>query len=524
MDAPDLSRNDPEKRTKFSERFRLGACTFSMKTQELLDASGNAVHLRSQSAEVLAYLLRQHGGIVSKADLFRTVWAGAHVTDDSLVQCISDIRRALKDDKRQIIQTLPKKGYRAFATPLPNGPELEAPPLPSRPSIAVLPFDDYSVGEDESFLSDAIAEGVIGELSRFSELFVIARNSSFEFRDMPANVARISKLLGVRYLLEGTQRKDGNRLRVTVRLIDAIEGHNLWSEVFTRDLADLFTVQDEIVRAVVATVAQKVIGVEGRKANRSDVSKLTALLHHLKARLDLIQFTPDGNQRAREANLASIRAEPTQPFGYAGLAFVHINGYRWGWTDLPRATALEEARRAARKAMELAPDYYDGHAAMAYVHLEQDDLDRAIARARHVLTLNPNDTSGMCDLAEFLGYDGQIEEAQHLLRRAMRLDPLHPDWFRWNLAWLQWLGGEFASAAQTMNAMSEIPPMAFRVLAVIEMDLGQPERARRAIARLLEWEPDYSLAKARRYYRGKFRNLGDLERMMTGLRKAGLPS
>lgn len=517
-----MSRNDPEKTTKSPEAFRLGEFTFLSKTNELLNAADNIVHLRSQSTDVLSYLIDCRGEVVAKSDLFEKVWAETFVTDDSLVQCISDIRRALNDRDHTIIQTLPKRGYKVDAVPITTDPAALNLSLPTQPSIAVLAFEDYSTGDDRDCLSDAIAEGVISELSRFPELFVIARNSSFSFRQKPTDVRKISQALGVRYLLEGSQQKNGDRLRVTVQLIDAVEGHHLWSDACERDLSDLFLVQHDIVRRVVASVAQKVISFEGTKASKSENSKLTALLNHLKARLQLVKFTPEGNEAARKANLAAIRADPDQPFGYVGLAFVYINGHRWGWTELSRADALIEARKAAQKALELAPDYYDGHAAMAYVHLQENDLDRAIARARRVLDLNPNDTNGMSDLAEFLGYDGQFEEAEQLLRKAMRLDPLYPDWIRWNMAWIQWLKGDCEGALQIMNAMSEIPPMANRVLAVIHVCLGQQTEARKAVGRLMEFDPNYSIDDVRRNYRGKFRNKSDFERMVNNLRDAGL--
>ena len=277
------------------------------------------------------------------------------------------------------------------------------------------------------------------------------------------------------------------------------------------------------ISRVVATTAQKVIRSEGGKAKASDTAKLTALLHHLKARLDLVRFTPEASERAREANLAAIAADPRQPFGHAGLAFVYINAHRWGWSGFDPDEALVKARNAARKAVELAPDYYDGHAAMACVHLQENNLDQAIARARRVLELNPNDTYGMCDLAEFLGYAGQFEEAETLLHQATRLDPLYPDWIRWNMAWVQWLAGNCQAALETMNAMTEIPPAAYRVLAVVHMCLGHQTKARDAIKQLLKFDPGYTLSQEHRTYEGKFRNRSDLERVLTHLRAAGLP-
>lgn len=518
-----MSRNISEEMPKFPEAFQLGEYSFSMMTGTLLDPGGAVVHLRKQTADVLTCLLRHQGEVVSKSALFESVWAGTSVTDDSLVQCISEIRRALKDRDHAIVQTSSKRGYRVTAAPIPT---VQAPASPARfdqPSIAVLAFEDFSAGDAQNCLSDAIAEGIIAELSRFSELYVAARNSSFSFRGAPTFVKDISQKLGVRYLLEGSQQKNGDRMRVIVQLIDAREGHHLWSDVFERDLGDLFTVQDDIIRRIVATVAQKVIKSAGKQAMGSEASRRTALAHHLEAREHLVKFTPDGNERARRANLAAIEADPAQPYGYAGLAFVHINGHRWGWTDIGRDAALNEARKAARKAVELAPDYYDGHAALAYVHLEENNLEGAIDRATRACELNPNDTLAMSDLAEFLGYAGRFDEAEKLLQRAMRLDPLYPDWIRWNMAWVQWLNGNAKAALRTMNAMTQIPPMANRVLAIIHMSLGHKKKAREAVEKIRNFDPNYSMKDIRRNYVGKFRNKSDLERVVKNLRDAGLP-
>ena len=546
----------------------LGDCWFSLETRELVDAAGQIIHLRSQSADVLAYLASRLGETVSKREIFEAVWSQKFVTDDSLTHCIADIRRALGDTDHRIIQTRPKRGYRLNAVagqkqtaprpqagePKPRGPSKRgwvgifgaivigmiflwntlndgAPveqttaslPLPSRPSIAVLAFEDLSVGEEEGYLSDAIAEGIIANLSRFPELFVIARNSSFSFRGTPTKVGVISETLGVRYLLEGSQQKSGDRLRVTLQLVDAVEGNQLWSQVYNSDLSDVFAVQDEIVRKVVATVAQKVINVEGKDAIASDEAKLTALLLNLKARQHLFDFTPEGNERARLANLAAIKADPSQPFGYVGSTFVHINKYRWGWTDQDPKVELETARAYARKAVETGPDYYDSHSAMAYFHIQEGQLDKAIARYEQALELNPSDTGAMASLAEALTYGGQADEAEELMLKVIRLDPLHQDWIKWNLAWVQWHTRNCDDGVQVMNAMSEIPPMAYRVLAILQVCLGNQDEAQKAVARLLEFDPNYSIIDVAHNYDGKYTNVSDLERVLSDLRTAGLP-
>ncbi len=160
---------------------------------------------------------------------------------------------------------------------------------------------------------------------------------------------------------------------------------------------------------------------------------------------------------------------------------------------------------------------------MAYVHLEENDLERAIANSERGLSLNPNDTNAMCDMADFLGYAGRSDEAETLLRKAMRLDPQHADWVRWNMAWIQWLGGKYDQALQTMNAMFETPPMANRVLAIIYVSLGRQEEGRAAVQRLIDFDPGYSISDVQRNYAGKFKNCSDLGRIVACLREAGLP-
>lgn len=566
MEGAEMSGESPEKDLNSSGRVPLGDFVFSVESGELLDGSGHPVHLRHQSSEVLAYLVDRMGETISKDDLIESVWAKTAVTDDSLSQCISDIRRTLNDADHTIVQTLPKKGYRLVPTSHSSvevqpkarsrkvarigrmrlavfsliafvvlalgaiwwlGREQQASseelPLPSKPSIAVLAFEDLSVGSDANYLSDAIAEGIIVDLSRYSELFVIARNSSFSFRGSPTEVSKISRALGVRYLLEGTQQKSGDRLRVTVQLIDAIEGRSLWSHVYNSDLGDVFAMQDEIVQRTVATVAQKVMNFEGQKAIKSDEAKLTALLLNWKARQHLFSFTPEGNEKARLANLAAIEADPTQPYGYVGLTFVHINRYRWGWTDEDPIVELDAARAYARKAVQVAPGYYDAHTAMAYMHIQEGELEKSVARFRKALELNPNDTSAMAALAEALTYGGRAEEAEELMLRVVRLDPLHQDWIKWNLAWVQWHTRHCDDALETMNGMSKIPPMAYRVLAIIQMCRGDREEARKAVEQLMNFDPEYSLQDVLHNYEGKYVIEADLERVLNDLREAGLP-
>ncbi|WP_263722931.1 BTAD domain-containing putative transcriptional regulator [Albidovulum sediminicola] len=405
----------------------------------------------------------------------------------------------------------------------PIGAATMAYPLPDKPSIAVLAFDDLSAGEDHGDLSDAISEGVIHQLSRFPELFVIARNSSFHYRGTATDIRQISRELGVRYILEGSQQKNGDRLRVTAQLIDAPKGNHVWAERYDRDMLDLFAVQDEITHTVAATVANKLKVRAGQEAKRADPATLNAYQLWSQARQDFHELTREGNDKALRANLAALRADPSFANAYVGLAYVHVNGYRWGWTDMGREEALRAAREAAQKALALAPDDYAAHHAMAYVHVQSGELDAAIVRDEKALDLNPNATNAMAQLAETLGYLGRTAEAEDLLLRASRLDPFHPPWYEWNLGWIRWLRRDCKGALAAMQDMSKMPPLAHRAMAIIHVCLGNMGAARAEIEKLLQIYPDYSIEAVRLNFRGKYRNPADIARYLDDLRTAGLP-
>ncbi|MCU9847300.1 hypothetical protein OEZ60_04705 [Defluviimonas sp. WL0024] len=396
-------------------------------------------------------------------------------------------------------------------------------PLPDKPSIAVLAFDDLSAGADQGYLSDAISEGIIHHLSRFSELFVIARNSSFHYRDTATDARKIARELGVRYILEGSQQKDGDRLRITAQLIDALEGNHVWSQRYDSDILDLFAVQDEITNTVAATVAGSVLVRTGEEAKRADPATLNAYQLQLQAQRHFGEFTRDGTEKARQANLAALRADPTFSQAYVGLTYVHLNGYRWGWSEFSREDALEAARETAQKALDLAPDDYTSHEAMAYVHVQAGELDAAIVRYETALEFNPNATKVMAMLSEPLGYAGRTEEAEELVLRASRLDPFHPDWYEWNLGWIRWLRGDCDGALRAMNEISRMPPLARRDLAIIHVCRGDLDAARREIGVLLDTFPDYSVEAVRLNFRGKYRDPADEQRYLDDLRTAGLP-
>ena len=227
-----------------------------------LRRDGVVVPLRPKTFDVLAYLAQHPGRLVPKTELIDNVWQNLNVTPNSLVQCIKEIRHALHDDTQAIIETVSKRGY-LFALPVVaidgDDPSLSAEagesralPLPDRPSIAVLPFDNMSGDPDQDYFADGISEDLITGLSRIRWLFVIARNSTFVYKGRAVDVRQVASELGVRYVLEGSVRRAGQRLRVSAQLIDAVTGGHHWAEQYDRELGDIFAIQDEITRSVVA--------------------------------------------------------------------------------------------------------------------------------------------------------------------------------------------------------------------------------------------------------------------------------
>ena len=247
-----------------------------------LRCDGAVLPLRPKTFDVLVYLVQHPGRLVPKAELIDSVWQSVNVTENSLVQCIKEIRQALGDDTQTKVETVSKRGY-LFASPVVEieGQELNdagggvaglaagadrALPLPDRASIAVLPFDNMSGDPDQEYFADGISEDLITALSRIRWLFVIARNSTFVYKHRAVDVRQVARDLGVRYVLEGSVRRAGNRLRISAQLIDALSGSHHWAEQYDRELGEIFAVQDEITRSVVGAIEPRLLAAEGVRA------------------------------------------------------------------------------------------------------------------------------------------------------------------------------------------------------------------------------------------------------------------
>jgi TolB-like protein/DNA-binding winged helix-turn-helix (wHTH) protein len=555
-----MSRTAPEIEPKSAETITFRGLAFLTKSKELRTVEGKAVNLRSQSTEVLCVLAARPGEIVSKDALMQAVWPDTFVTDDSLAQCIADIRRALGDDRHVIVETLPKRGYRLNADPLgaahstsiagtePSqarsprrgfilaaivlvaaaigayyGVEIwRAAPVRSSdmPRIAILAFDDFSAGADKGYLSDAVAEGIITELARSTTYFVIARNSSFRYRGLPTDIRQIGEELGVDYLLEGSQQKIGDRLKVTAQLLNAHDGSHVWANTYNREIGDLFVVQEEIIRTLADRVGRRI----ERPLPRSDAAQVSALRYVQMGFAETDKdFSAAGNELLRQFSLKAIEADPNAQFGYIGMAFAYRNdALFWHKQENNPDEALKRGAEYADKAILLAPDDANAHYVRAKIHTEAGEIEQAIARYDQAIALNPSASNILAGSASPLIFAGRIDEAIDRIKQAMGIDPFHPDWFHWDMGWALYEKNDCGAALTAMRKMSRIPSGAHRMLAGIYACLGNEQEAQEALAVFLKDSPGDSISKQRKQW-GKMWAAPTLDRWIEHMRIAGLP-
>jgi TolB-like protein/DNA-binding winged helix-turn-helix (wHTH) protein len=555
-----MSRKAPEIDLKPAETITFGGFVFLTKNRELRTAEGRAVELRSQSAEVLSTLAARAGEIVSKDALMQAVWPDTFVTDDSLTQCIADIRRALGDAEHVIVETLPKRGYRlntdrseaanpnaaagteraktrfsqrgfilvalvlvAAAIGAYYGTEVwrGAPARSSdMPRIAILPFDDFSAGGDKGYLSDAVAEGIITELARSKTYAVIARNSSFRYRGKPTDTRQIGDELGVDYLLEGSQQKIGDRLKVTAQLLNAHDGSHVWANSYNREIGDLFVVQEEIIRTLAERVGRRI----ERPLPQSRAARVSALHYHLMGIAEIREdMSAARNELFRQLDLKAIQEDPNSQFGYIGLAWSYRNDAMFGWNEQDRDEALKRAAEYADKAILLGPDDAETHNVRASIHTEAGEVEQALAQFDQAIALNPSNSDILVRSTDLLLYVGRTDEAIDRIRQAMGIDPFYPDDFNWQMGWALWEKNDCGAALAAMRKMSTIPIGAHRMLAGIQACLGNKREAKEALAVFLQNTPSESISKERREWGKIWTAPGSLDRWIEQMRFAGLP-
>jgi TolB-like protein/Flp pilus assembly protein TadD len=396
-------------------------------------------------------------------------------------------------------------------------------PLPDKPSIAILPFDNLSGDPEQQYFSDGIAEDVITDLSKLSGLFVIARNSAFAYRGKNVNVRQASRELGVRYVLEGSVRKAGNRVRIAAQLIDGTTGGHLWAERYDRDLTDIFQVQDEVTREIVTALAIKLTPGEQRRLRRKGTDDLAAYDHYLRGRQLVWLRSKDSNEEARVLLERAIELDGGFSSARAILGFAHVLNYLNSWRGPPEES-LRRAHELAQSALALDMDDPEAHWVLGLTHLWMRQHDRAIAEARRAIALDANFAWAYTLLGQALHYAGRSRDAIDPIATAMRLDPNHDDMFHHFLAQSYFSLGRYDEAATALKRRILRKPdtdISRVLLAACYGHLGRHEEARTQWREALRINPDYSLEHRRRIL--PYMDAADFERVDEGLRRAGLP-
>ena len=398
-----------------------------------------------------------------------------------------------------------------------------APAVPQKPSIAVLPFTNMSGDAEQEYFSDGMTEDLITDLSKISALFVIARNSSFAYKGRLVKVQEIGRDLGVRFVLEGSIRKSGNRVRITAQLIDAESGGHLWAERFDRDLTDIFATQDEVVEKIVRTLAVTLTQGEEKRLGRRGTANVAAYEAVLRARELLGGATRETVAQARAMYQRAIELDASYAVPHAGLAATAVSDYVSDWADDPGAE-LDQAERWARRALELDESEPFAHMALGHVLLWRRDHDGALAEFRSMIALDPNFAQGHSATGLALMYAGRAAEALEAFALSKRLDPHYPSIVLHYLAQANFSLGNCGTAAkQLLERIARTPgtDSSRMMLAACYGHLGRVEEARAAWAELLKVNPDFSLEQRERVL--PYKDPRDFARIADGLAKAGLP-
>ncbi|WP_090183178.1 winged helix-turn-helix domain-containing tetratricopeptide repeat protein [Pseudomonas arsenicoxydans] len=514
-----------------------------------LTLRGQVVAVGPQVFDLLLLFVNNPDRVISKDDLLKAVWNGRIVSESTITSHINAVRKAIGDtgEEQRLVRTVARKGYRFVGqikvdeigeTQQPDRPDIderastdphEMPSslvLPDKPSITVLPFQNLSGDPEQEYFADGIVEDIIAALSRIRWLFVISRNSSFTYKGRTVDAKGVSQELGVRYVLEGSVRKCGNKVRITGQLIDATSGTHIWAERFEGALNDIFELQDQITQSVVGAIAPQLERAEIERAKRKPTESLDAYDYYLRAMAKLHNGPRESLDEALPLFYKAIELDPEFASAYGMAAWCYFWRKLNGWmTD--RTLEIAEGVRLARLAVTFGRDdavalTRGGH---ALSHLA-GEVDGGIALLDRARLLNPNLAP-----AWFLGgilraLRGETDAAIEHLTHAVRLSPLDPEMFRMQvgMALAHFFAGRFDSTTQwAEKALGNLPSFLAPVALVAASHAlsGRMDKAQLAMQRLRELDPSLRLSNLKDWL--PIQRPEDFMRFADGLRLAGLP-
>jgi adenylate cyclase len=404
----------------------------------------------------------------------------------------------------------------------PASVEKMAYPLPDKPSIAVLPFDNMSKEPDQEYFCDGITEEIITALAKVPGLFVIARNSTFTYKGKPVKIQQVAEDLGVRYVLEGSVRKSEDKVRITAQLIDAISGKHLWAERYDRLLKDIFVVQDEITFKILESLHIKISGDDLIRSCSRGTNNIDAYLKVLQARANIYRQNPEGIIVGRKLSEEAVAIDPEYSTGYCLLAFTYLNNVLHGGSKSPKED-LKLAFEFTEKSLSFDSSCALPYLTLTYCYVLTRQHAKALAACKKAIEFDPNDAFAYTTLSWVCHYSGNPEEAMIAAEKALRLNPKPPSFYQTHLAMAYNAKGMYEDAIHAFKKALSIQPNSIPAhlrLAACYISLNREGEARDEIIAALKINPRLSLGYLAKMY--PYKNKADLEQMINALRKAGL--
>jgi TolB-like protein len=485
-----------------------------------LSRDGVTVRLGSRALEILCALASAKGQLVSKDELMAQVWPGVVVEENAIQVHVSALRKALgeTEDGSSYVITVPGRGYR-----LTPPPTTSKNPIADKPSIAVLPFTNMSGDREQEYFADGISEDIITALSRSRWFLVIARNSSFAFKGTAIAVKEVARDLGVRYVLEGSVRKSGQRVRITAQLVDAETGTHVWAERYDRELSDIFQIQDEITERVAGAIEPELLKSEELRASKRGTGNLSAWDLVRQGTWHFHKITKPTHLRARELFREAIKLDPQLPEAHMWLGRVSESIVAYGWSDDPAAD-LREAVKSSLRGVQLDEKDPYGHYALSMSYLFSGALEQAIQAAQKAVQISPSLALAHLGLGMARLYAGDAAGSIEPLERGLRLNPFDPQNFHWfrSLALAYYFSGRPTEGLKAAVQASQVRPdwrPALEAMIVCHVALGQSNDARRCADQMREHEkPESDILEQL-----KIRNPNWAEEIARARRNAGAP-
>jgi TolB-like protein len=464
--------------------------------QRQLTRGGSPVALGSRALDLLCVLVAARGQVVTKDQLLSQVWPDVVVEENNIQVHVSALRKALDsgDATASYIATLPGRGYRFIGLSDPLQPSeavgVASPPLtvPERPSIAVLPFANLSGDVEQEYFAEGISEDIITALTRHRWFFVIARNSSFSYKGRHIDVKQVGAELGVRYVLEGSVRKFAQRVRVTVQLVAAGTGAQIWAERYDRDVADVFAVQDDITERVAGAIEPELLKHEGGQAAQRSIGSLNVWDLVRRGTWYFHQLTEATHLRSRELFREAVHLAPELAEAHIWLARAGVSIVSYGWAE-DDVAEMKEAMDAAIKAIQLDERDAYAHYALAMAHIFSSSMQPALRFAQKSVDLSPSFALGHLVLGMARLYSGDAAGALRPLEHGLRLNPYDPQNFHWFriLALAYYFSGRTEVALEAaLKALNVRPswPFTLETVAVCYVALGQLQDAKETLDRM----------------------------------------